>query len=393
MVTLDEGLSQLLDLFRRHGEHTRADLVARTGLSRTSVGQRLDALVAANLLSGQSADVQTKGRPADRFLFNADRGYVLAADIGVTHSRVGLCNLAGEILHETVLAVDVTTGPEGVMDELMTAFRALETAQDVRATDILGIGVGIPAPVKANAGFTVNPPIMPNWNRFDVPAWFSTRYSVPVVLEKDANIMAYGEARFEFPDIANLMFVKVGTGIGSGFMLGGQLFRGSDGAAGDIGHTLAENVQPDEGPLCKCGNHGCLEAFAGGWAMLRDLKASGEPRYQSADLLELISAGDPRALESVRRSGRLIGSAIASAINLVNPRMVVIGGGVVTAGGDHLFAGIREMVYRRSHPLATAELRIERSRLYPRGGLMGLASLVVDAILSPERIGELLSPQ
>lgn len=391
MARYQEGLSEALGLIRRHGEHTRSELVARTGLSRTAVNQRLDALAAAGLIVEMSGEVPTRGRPADRFAFNAERGHVLVADMGVTQARIALCDMVGRIVCERVIEVDVGLDPEIVMDQLTVSFDAV--LDEAGVGEALGIGVGVPAPVKADAGFSVNPPIMPSWNRFDVPAWLANRYSVPVLLEKDANVMAYGEARFRYADVGNLMLVKVGTGIGAGVVIGGELFRGSDGAAGDIGHTPVETLQPEDGPLCKCGNRGCLEAYAGGWAILRDLRERDSPRYVHADLVELIAAGDPEALEMIRRSGRLIGSAIASSINLFNPQVVVLGGRLAVAGGDHFFAGVREMVYRRSLPLATAGLRIERSELYPRGGAMGLASLVVDSLLAPDSIGALMEAQ
>ncbi len=393
MSAFEDGVSELLALFREHGELTRSELTRRSGLSRTAVTQRVDALVDAGLLVAAPGDVQTKGRPADSFRFHARRGFVLAADMGVTKARVGVCDLVGDIVREEELAINVAgLEPEVVMEQLTSTFDRLLEETGISVDDVRGIGVSVPAPVKIDAGFSVSPPIMPTWNRFDVPAWLSTHYSAPALLEKDANVMAYGEARMRHRGEESLMFVKIGTGIGSGFVFRDELFRGSDGAAGDLGHTLVETLEPESGPLCKCGNRGCLEAYAGGWAMARDLEVDGEEVTQQ-DLVRLIRAGDPRSLETVRRSGRLIGNAIATAINLVNPRVVVVGGRIAEAGGDHLFAGIREMVYRRSLPLATSDLRIERSALYPRGGLIGLTWLVVDSILSPRRIGELVTPR
>lgn len=389
MASFEQGLSETLDLFRRRGELTRGQLVKESGLSRSAVNQRLDALTAANLVSGAFGDVQTKGRPADLFAFNAGRGLVLAADMGVTQGRVAVCDLSGNIQREQTLKLDLTVHPEVIMEQLTEAFDSLLREGGQGADEVLGIGISVPAPVKIGAGFSVSPPIMPNWNGFDVPAWLSGRYAAPVYLEKDANVMAYGEARFRYPDAPNLMMVKIGTGIGSGFVLGGELFRGADGAAGDLGHTLVQTLRPDDGPLCKCGNRGCLEAYAGGWAMLRDLQESGDGLYEHADLAQLINSGDPKTLEVIRRAGRLIGSSIGTAINLLNPSVVVIAGRIASAGGDHLFAGIREMVYRNSLPLATSNLRIERSTLYPRSGLVGLTCLVVDSILSPEKIEHL----
>ncbi|MGF3057564.1 ROK family protein [Microbacterium sp. YY-01] len=391
MTAQEIGCSQIVDLLRLHGEQTRNELATRCGLSRSAVNGRLDTLIKTGLITESTGSAQTKGRPADHFRFNPDRGRVLCADVGVTQASVGICDLGSTIISRTVLDIDTTRDPHIIMEELADKFDELLAAEGMTADEISGIGIGIPAPVKAGAGFSVKPPIMPAWNGFDVPAWLSSRYSAPVVLEKDANVMAYGETRVNFPEASHLMLVKIGTGIGSGSVIGGRLFRGTDGAAGDLGHIHLDTLTTEEsGPLCKCGNRGCLEAYAGGWALLRDLQNSGIDVTSHDDLIQLINTGNPHALEAIRRAGRLIGGAIATAINLMNPEIVVIGGRLVNAGGDLLFAGIREMVYRRSLPLATSSLRIEQSTLYPTGGMVGLSALVVDAITSPTHIGQLL---
>lgn len=392
MASFEEGISETLAVLRRKGPMTRSAIVGESGLSRSAINLRLDALLEAGLVTGGQGEVPTKGRPADIFSFNSTRGKLLAADIGVTGFRTGLCDLAGNIEGMHAQDADVSVGPDVILGQVMEAFDRLLADAGTTHDAILAIGVSIPAPVKANAGMSVSPPIIPRWNRFDVPAWFATRFGCPVFLEKDANAMAFGEARAAFPDSDPLFMVKIGTGIGTGMVHDGRLFRGADGAAGDIGHTALEIRDIDQGPLCKCGNHGCLESYAGGWAIIRDLQEGGADVSTERDLVQLLSAGDPEAVRLVRRAGRLVGGAIASAVNLLNPRVVVVGGGIAAAGGDHLFAGIREMVYRRSLPLATSELQIVRSPLYPRAGLIGLAHLVGDEILSAAQIGQLLEP-
>ncbi|WP_256840556.1 ROK family transcriptional regulator [Ornithinimicrobium faecis] len=390
MATFEEGVSETLQALRRHGPATRSKLAKLAGLSRSAVNLRLDALTASDLIRGSQGEASTKGRPADLFTFHERRGWLLVGDIGATKFRAGLCDLSGNVVVEESAEVNVAEGPEAVLGVVLECFEKFVAATDVDRESILGVGVSVPAPVKSGAGMTVNPPIIPRWNRFDVPAWFAPHFACPVYLEKDANAMALGEARLTFPGVENLLMVKIGTGIGSGMVHHGELFRGADGAAGDLGHTQLALIDADEGPLCKCGNHGCLEAYAGGWAILRDLQDVGKPVQTQDDLVALLQSGDPEAIRLVRRSGRYVGAAIASAVNMVNPRVVVLGGRMVTAGGDHLFASIREMVYRRSLPLATVDLQIIRSSLYPRAGLMGLSHLVADAILSPEQIGRLV---
>lgn len=390
MATFEEGISDTLSLLRRKGPMTRAEIVAETGLSRSAVNLRIDALLTARLVIGSARETATKGRPAEVFSFNSGRGKLLAADVGATKFRAGLCDLGGEVESEIELPSDVAVGPEVLLGTIVDCFKKFLAETGTDAEEILGIGLSLPAPVRRGAGTTVNPPIMPLWNRFDVPAWFSRHFDCPVFLEKDANAMAYGAARFSHPTADDLLLVKIGTGIGSGLIHRGHLYRGADGAAGDLGHIPTTLPGEEEGPLCKCGNRGCLEARAGGWAILRDLQEAGEPVHAQDDLIAALAAGRPAAVQLARRAGQQIGTAIATAVNLLNPRIVVLAGHLVAAGGDHLVPAIRERVYSRSLPLATSDLTIVPSDLHPREGLVGLAHLVSDGLLEPAQIGRLV---
>ena len=200
MASFDEGISQTLSVLRRKGPLTRAEIVADSGLSRSAINLRLEALAEVDLVRGVTGEVATKGRPADLFAFNPARGKLLAADIGATKMRVGLCDLAGAIELEEPLLVDVASGPEPVLAMVLESFERLLEKSGTPREQVLGIGISLPAPVKSSAGMTVSPPIIPRWNRFDVPAWLAPHFACPVFLEKDANAMAYGEARAVFPD-------------------------------------------------------------------------------------------------------------------------------------------------------------------------------------------------
>jgi len=383
----DGGVEGVLRLVRTQGALTRAQMTDQTGLSRTAVNQRLDTLVAAGLVLGSHGEVPTRGRPADRFHFNSTRGVVLVADIGASRMRAGLSDLDGRLRREVTAVLDVTEGPETVLSTVHSLFQNLLGEERCGVEAVLGIGVGVPGPVKFPLGQVINPPIMPGWDRFDIPAWFGERYDCPLFVEKDANVIAYGEHRVRFPLVKQLMSVKVGHGIGSGLVLDGRLYRGADGGAGDVGHT---HYGDDDGPACKCGNAGCVEAIAGGWALLRDLQDLGHPVETLSEALTMIDAGQPDAIRLVRQAGRVIGAALAGPVNLINPRVVVIGGQLVSAGGANLFAGVREMIFRRSLPLATAQLEIVQSTLHPRAGVLGLALLIGDAIFSGAPLQNLL---
>jgi predicted NBD/HSP70 family sugar kinase len=388
MTGSGRGVEEVLALFRTQGALTRAQVMDLTGLSRTSLNQRLDILVGAGLVVGSQGEVPTRGRPADRFAFNSTRGVVLVANVGASEMRVGLSDLDGRVRREATAVVEVTEGPGTVLGTVHRLFQDLLRQDGCDVESVLGIGVGVPGPVTYPTGQVINPPIMPGWDRFDIPGWFVDRYGCPLFVEKDANVIAYGEYRVQFPHVQQLMSVKVGHGIGSGLVLDGRLYRGADGGAGDVGHTHYGG--DDDGPVCKCGNTGCVEAIAGGWALMRDLKAAGHQIETLSEALELVTKGQPDAVRLVRQAGRVIGAALAGPVNLINPRVVVIGGQLVTAGGAHLFAGVREMIYRRSLPLATAQIQIVQSTLHPRAGVLGLALLIGDALFSGAPLANLL---
>ncbi|WP_328471456.1 ROK family protein [Actinoplanes sp. NBC_00393] len=381
------GLGDVLQLFRTEPTLTRADVIALTGLSRSTVNQRLDALLAAALVVPSGEGAPTGGRPASRFAFNSDRGVLLVADVGATGMRTALCNLRGEVRHEREQPIDVASGPEPVLTAVDEAFRALLAEAGRSAGDVHGIGIDVPGPVDFDSGQVVSPPIMSGWDRYDIRAWFAGRYDCPVLVDKDVNAMAVGEHRSVYPEVRQLLVVKVGTGVGAGMIIDGEVFRGADGAAGDIGHIQLAVGDTDSEPVCRCGNTGCVEAYAGGWALVRDLEVSG---VQEA--LALIRTGDLDAVRLARRAGRILGHAIADAVSLLNPSVVVIGGQLAQIE-EQLFAGIREMVYRRSLPLATRRLTIVATTLGPRSGLVGMALLLVDSIFAAHRIDSLIARQ
>jgi predicted NBD/HSP70 family sugar kinase len=369
---------------------TRAGVAQQTGLSRATVNLRLDALLAAGLLVPAGEQAPTRGRPAGHFAFNGDRGVLLVADVGATALQAALCDLSGRILVERAEAADVTRGPEAILRVVQAAFTGLLAKAGRQASQVHGIGLDVPGPVDIDTGQVISPPIMTGWDRYEIPGWFASSYACPVLVDKDANAMAVGEHRLMYPDVDNLLFLKVGTGVGSGIIANGQSYRGADGAAGDIGHNQIPIVDDAEPPLCRCGSTGCVEAYAGGWALVRDLRAEGRRLETVDEAVSLVRAGDAAAVRLMRRAGRILGAALADAVSLLNPRVIAVGGQLILAE-EQLFAGMREMIYRRSLPLATRNLQIVASRLDRRAGVVGLTLLVADRIFEPSRIDQLVA--
>ena len=375
------GAGSLLQLIRDGDGATRADLAALTGLARSTIAQRLEQLQERGLLRDAGGSVSTGGRPPKRFAFNEDAGLVLAADLGATHSRLAVTNLGGHVLAEDRGDVRIARGPEAVLGWVDERFGAMLREAGRSAGDVTGIGIGVPGPVEHANGRPRNPPIMPGWDGYPIPDRFSERFGMPVLVDNDVNIMALGEHWSHWRDVDQMLFVKVGTGIGCGIVSEGTIHRGAEGAAGDIGHIRVATAEDAGDVICSCGNVNCLEALAGGRAMAEQLRRAGYEIETARGVVELARAGETAAVQLVRESGRLVGEVLAAAVNFFNPSVIVVGGDVAEAH-EQLLAGVREVVYQRSLPLATRHLRVVRSQLADRAGVIGAAVMVIEDLLS-----------
>jgi glucokinase len=377
---------ELFQLLRDGRARTRAELAELTGLARSTVAARVEALSSLGLIGPAGEAFSSGGRPPSRFAFQPSARIVMAVDVGATHILVAATDLSGRVLSESRVDIEISAGPEAVLDLVVKLCRTLlaQSGRDTR--ELAGIGIGLPGPVEHSSGKPANPPIMPGWDGFDVPHYIQRSFDTHVVVDNDVNIMALGERAFFWPDVDSLLFIKVATGIGAGIISGGLLQRGADGTAGDIGHV---RVPRGDGLLCRCGNYGCLEALASGPAVAAALTAQGVHAETGEDVVQLARHGNVKAVQAMRQAGRDVGDVLATCVNLLNPSVIVIGGGLA-AGGEHLLAGVREVVYQRSLPLATARLRIVQSMAADQAGVLGASRMVVDDILSPASIEALL---
>jgi predicted NBD/HSP70 family sugar kinase len=373
----------------REGDTSRSDLMRATGLARSTVSQRVGALLESGLVVEERDARSTGGRPATRLRLNKAGGVVLAADLGAHHDRLAVTNLAGEVLLERIAERPIAEGPTAILSWVKDSFLAqlAELGKDVG--QVLGIGIGVPGPVEFAAGRAIEPPIMPGWHGVSIADHFADALpGVPVLVDNDVNIMAVGEYRAVWRHtVSDLIYVKVATGIGAGIIAGGRLQRGAQGAAGDIGH-IRSSEHTDA--ICACGTAGCIEAVASGSALARRLRALGHTTADARDVVALVQNGNPDAVRLVREAGRLLGEVLAQAVNLLNPSVLVIGGELAKAE-QPLFAGLREAIYRRSSCLATGQLDIVRTRLGDQSGVIGAAALVLDRLLSAEAIDRRLA--
>ncbi|MHC5795045.1 ROK family transcriptional regulator [Lacisediminihabitans sp. FW035] len=362
---------------------TRAELAVLTGLARSTVAARVDALIASGFVSAVGGAASSGGRPPSRFAFNPTARVVLAIDLGASHSVIAVTDLAGTVLASVRAETAIEDGPEPVLDLVVERARHLLGTLGAQRGALIGIGIGLPGPVEHTTGRPANPPIMPGWHDFDVPGYVHRSFDVPVLVDNDVNIMALGEQRTHWPTQENLLFIKAATGIGAGIIGNGQLQRGAMGTAGDLGHV---RVARGSHVTCRCGNIGCLEALAGAPAIAATLGDG----TRVGELLDLVDRGDPTAVAALRQAGRDLGEVLATCVSLLNPSVIVLGGSLADAG-DHLLAGVREVVYTRSLPLATAHLTIVRSRSADDAGILGASMMVVQHVLSPESIESALA--
>ena len=385
----------VLELVRRGHAHSRSELIARTGLSRAVVTQRVNELLARGFLV-EAVAPSTGGRPPKQLQFKADGGHVLVADIGATSIDVAIADATGQILAHAGERADVADGPEVILTQVDAMLERL--LEDHRPPgELWGLGIGVPGPVEFRTGHPISPPIMPGWEGYPVRERFAQRHRVPVWVDNDVNIMALGEWRAGLAHgHEDFMFVKVGTGIGCGLVSNGQIHRGAQGSAGDIGHV---QVASTDRQICRCGKIDCLESHAGGAALSREgtrLAQSGESERLAAALAERGSitareviraarVGDPASVRLLDHSARLVGQTLASLANFFNPSLIVVGGGVAHAGDAYL-ATIRQVIYARSTALATRELLVQLSRLGNRAGVIGGASMVLDELFSARQL-------
>ncbi|MEU9341304.1 ROK family protein [Streptomyces sp. NPDC048278] len=382
----------LLELVRNGRAVTRGALQQATGLSRATVGHRLDRLFRAGWLregAGGPVDSPLGGRPSITLEFDDSHAVVLAADLETRHARAAVLTLTGEILAEHSGTPVIQDGPEAVLAELGGWFAELLEKAGHRAEEVCGIGLAVPGPVDTETGRVVQPPIMPGWDGYDIRGRLARAFTeqtgapaVPVLVDNDANLMAYGEQRTGYPDCSAFVLVKVSTGIGAGVVVDGSIFRGVDGGAGDIGH-----IRVGAEAQCRCGSYGCLAAVASGGAVARRLAEAGIPAASGSDVRDLLASGHPEAASLAREAGRLVGDVLATVVTLLNPGVLMIAGDLA---GTPFLTGVRELLYQRALPRSTAHLDVVTSRLGERAGLIGAGALVVEHLYAPERVEERL---
>jgi glucokinase-like ROK family protein len=381
----------ILDLVRfTPGGISRAELARQTDLTRAAITTIVNDMVKEGLVrEGGNGLAEGRRRPIILEI-NPERGIVAGVDMGATHLTVLVTDFAAQVISEEEVAFDISRGPEKCLAELDERVRDLFSKNGIKISDILAFGVGVPGPVVAEAGMVSTPPIMPGWHNYPIRDHLERLWGRTVSLNNDAELgalgeWAYGAGRNE----RHLAYIKVGSGVGAGLLLDGRIYGGATGSAGEIGHTTVL----DGGPLCTCGNSGCLEALSGGSAIARKAREairSGKRTHLASikpvdavtarDVTTAARLGDLVAQQIVSEAGTYLGIAVASLVNLFNPTVVVVGGGV-SQMGDLLLEPIRQAVRERSLPSAARAVRISSALLGRRSSGMGAVTQALNTAL------------
>lgn len=371
--------SLVLTLIRQAGPISRAEIAHRAHLSRSTVSSIIADLLEAGLVREVGTGDSRGGRRPILLEFNGQAGYIVGVDLGVTHLLVMVTDLEAQPVVRLADSFSVEEGPEAGMARILQRIEQAVEQANLDMDQIVGIGIGIPGPLNFATGKPIFPPIMPGWHDMPIRDWLQERLGKRVHLDNDANLGAIAEYWWGAGRSArNLAFIKVGTGIGCGLIIEGQIYRGEIGSAGEIGHTVID----EDGPPCRCGSSGCLEAMAAAPAILQLAREAGlGDDLTILDLIEAAQAGSEPARQLFAQAGRRIGTALTSLVNLLNPGILIIGGGVARAG-PFLLDPLQETVRQRALPVAVQRTLIVESTLGPDAIAIGAVTTVLQEVFS-----------
>jgi predicted NBD/HSP70 family sugar kinase len=372
--TRETNRLRMLETLLRRPARSRGDLGRSLGVSRATVTALLTEFEQAGIVEQQaegSEERRPKGRPPLQVSLAPDAAFAVGLDFGHRHLRVAVCDLGGGTVAERWTAIDIDSDPVRSLDlaQRLTAEAVAESG--VGGERLIGVGVGFAAPVDGSTGRVLTGGIMPGWDGLDPGAELERRLGLPVQVENDANAGAIGEHMFGAGrGVGDLLYLRLSAGIGLGLIIGGRAYRGAAGIAGEIGHVRVV----DNGLICRCGNRGCLETVAGPDVIVELLERSRGERLTMTRVMDLVYAGDRGAARAVADAGRAVGRAVAAAVNLLNPRLVVIGGDLAEAR-DVLLDPIRAAIAEDSLVPAAATVDVVASSLGERAEVLGAASI------------------
>ncbi|MER5498569.1 MULTISPECIES: ROK family transcriptional regulator [unclassified Streptomyces] len=365
------NLERVVRAVRMAGSLTQAEIARSTGLSAATVSN-----IVRELKEGGTVEVtptSAGGRRARSVSLSGDAGIVIGVDFGHTHLRVAVGNLAHQVLAEEAEPLDVdASSAQGFGRAEQLVKRLIETT-GISQDKVIGVGLGVPGPIDVESGTLGSTSILPGWTGINPSKELASRLGVPVHVDNDANLGALGELVWgSGRGVKDLAYIKVASGVGAGLVIDGRIYRGPGGTAGEIGHITLD----ESGPVCRCGNRGCLETFAAARYVLPLLMPSHGPDLTMERVVQLARGGDPGCRRVIGDVGRHIGSGVANLCNLLNPSRVVLGGSLAEAG-ELVLAPIRDSVSRYAIPSAARQLSVLPGALGGRAEVLGALALVL----------------
>lgn len=380
--TQNSGL--LLRMLFRERQLTRVEIAKRSGLSHSTVSTIVSDLERAGLVHTLGAMASRGGRRPQLIGFRDDSFALLGVELGARHVSVVLTDLRARVLAFEEQRHPVRADPEGTLAVMRSLIDAALSKERFPLRKLLGIGVAVPSPVDRMLPGQLSELIFPAWRGVDVRERLQRNYGVPVIVDNDANLGALAEHWWGLgAGQSELAYIKVGAGVGAGFILGGELYRGRSGQAGEIGHVPIDS----NGPLCVCGNRGCLTTFIGS----EELSARAQELFGSeappslAEIVRRARAGDLAARGLIDDAGSRMGIVIATLLNTLDVQLVVIGG-EISSVGDMLLDAVRLTLRKRALPSALAQTRVMSSNLGPRAIAVGAATMLLSAALNNQQL-------
>jgi len=386
-------LLRLLRLIYFHSPVSRSELVEKTGYSAFLVSKMCDELIRRKLVCETGPGNSTGGRPPTLLSINPDLGRLVGVHIGTVNVRIAVTDISGNMLAYLKGPSKVESGPEAALGHLISLVQECMRQAGVTRRRLRGIGIGISGVLDRATGTTMFWPKVPQWVNVPVKQIFSQHFEVAVEIEDSPRTMALGERRLGEAGRADpFIYVTAGAGTGSAIFLKGALFTGAGGFAGEFGHITVDA----NGPLCSCGNRGCVEALVSASALIRRARnavaeglaidlwqlCQGDPARITVELItQAASQNDRFSLNLLEQAGEHLGRGVVALVNLFNPELIVIGGGLALAAGKFLLPSVERVVRERALVQAAGQLRIQISSLDESGWARGAALLVSEKAL------------
>ncbi|MBD0737273.1 MULTISPECIES: ROK family protein [unclassified Streptomyces] len=365
------NLERVVRAVRLAGSLTQAEIARSTGLSAATVSNIVRELRDNGTV--QVTSTSSGGRRARSVALSGDAGIVVGVDFGHSHLRVAVGNLAHQVLAEQSEPIDVDASASQGFDRAEQLVARLVESTGINPDKVLGVGLGVPGPIDVESGTLGSTAILPGWSGINPRQELTDRLGVPVQVDNDANLGALGELVWGGGrGVKDLAYIKVASGVGAGLVIDGRIYRGPGGTAGEIGHITLD----ESGPVCRCGNRGCLETFTAARYVLELLRGSHGDGLTVPKMVQLAREGDPGCRRVIGDVGRHIGMGVASLCNLLNPSRVVLGGDLAEAG-ELVLGPIRESVSRYAIPSAAQRLSVVPGSLGARAEVLGALALVL----------------